>query len=150
MPEILEDVKEETTVKPAIKPVTAISTISGVVLSALLTWGVTEKADRDAYQAKIENSKYEICAPIVTPETITETLKDTVIAGDTVTLTDTIITPERREYFRSIALGYLAPQADTIIVTYTRTRGDTILYYGVYPMEAGDCIRGDVNVDKMN
>jgi anaerobic C4-dicarboxylate transporter len=86
MPEIIEE--EKIVEKTDVKPVTVLSTISGVVLSALVTLGVTDKIEQDAYQAKISRAKTEVCAEYTIPEKTVETLYDTVIAGDTVTLTD--------------------------------------------------------------
>ncbi len=149
MPEIMEEAIEKPVERVSTKP-TIISTISGVVLSALVTMGVTDKIDQDTYQAKINRAKNEIVMPLLVPETITETLRDTIIKGDTVTLTDVDTIPQRKEYVRSYASTYIPTEGDTIIVTMTRKRGDSIMYYGVYPVTPEETPRMKISFDKMN
>lgn len=149
MPEIIEEAIEGEA-KPTVKPVTVLSTISGVVLSALVTMGITDKVAQDEYQGKIAASKYEIVSAVVTPETIIETLRDTVVSGDTVTLTDIDTIPSRKEYVRSYASSYIPAEGDTILVTMTRKRGDSIMYYGVYPVTPEETPRLKISFDKMN
>jgi hypothetical protein len=131
MPEIIEEVAELE--KPVAKPVGAalVSLIAGLIIGGTGGYISEGQIDEAAIEAKLAKAKTEIISEFVIPEKTTESYVDTVIGGKDTTLTVERVEPARTvPAMTSYNTGISTGLDDTVIVQMTR--GDSIIYHGVF------------------